>query len=191
MPNKEKNLIFPDFASILLKRRSEVKGFIENNEESKFYESIILQYSLIESTLKYMVFLQMALNLGLLHVRMKTSQEDFHFKMDELKLYCQNLSFYQAQHLALCSNVINEELYKKIDKIRIERNDWIHQTWLLQLTSTPNKLKEDLERVNDTFWEVTQAFGDLVNDIKHPWVFDLNVFFSKGKTKTQTKKNPK
>jgi hypothetical protein len=191
MPKKGEIPITPDFASILLKRRSEVKGFIENNEESKFYESIIIQYSLIESTLKYMVFLQMALNLGLLHLRMKTSQEDFHFKMDELKLYCQNLSFYQAQHLALYSNVINEELYKEIDKIRIERNDWIHQCWLLQLTSTPDKLKKDLTTVNHTFWKVTMAFGDLVKDLKRPWIFDLNVFFSKGKTKAKKMKNPK
>jgi hypothetical protein len=138
-----------------------------------------------------MVFIQMALNLSALHVKKNTSQEDFGFKMDNLRVYCQNLSFYQAQHLAICSNIINEELYKEIDKIRIERNDWIHQCWLLQFKSSPNKLKEDLTRVNPTFWKVTIAFGDLANDIRHAWVFDLNVFFSKAKKKKPKSKSPK
>jgi len=177
----------PNFAEILLKRRAEVKGFIENNEESKFYESIIIQYSLIESTLKYMVFIQLALNLGLLHVRKKTSQEDFGIKMDHLKAYCKNLSFYQAQHLAISSNIIDEDLFEEIDKIRIERNDWIHQCWLLQIKSSPKKLKEDLIRVNHTFWKVTVAFGDLANDVRRPWIFDLNLFFIKRKKKKQNK----
>jgi hypothetical protein len=191
MPKKVKKKLVPNFADILINRRKEVKKILENNENERFYESIIIQYSLIESTLKYMVFLQLLFNLTALHVNKKTSSEDFSFKMDKLTVYCQGLSFYQALHLAVSSNVIDEKLYKQIDKIRIERNDWIHQCWLLQYKSDSSELKEDLKMVNDTFWDLTVAFGDLIVDFKRPEIIsrliDLNLFFVKRKKKIQKK----
>jgi hypothetical protein len=188
-----KTKLAPNFILILLDRRKEVKKILENNEEERFYESIIVQYSLIESTLKFLVFLQLTLNLTLLHLRKNTSAEDYSFKMDSLKKYCQNLSFYQALNLAISSNVIDEKLYKEIDKIRIERNDWIHQCWLLYYKSDPSELKESLKQVNDTFWSLTVSFGDLINDLKtRPELIvkltNLNFFFGKNKKKIQEKK---
>jgi len=192
MPKKEECVLSPNFIDILLNRRKEVKKILENEEKEKYYESIIIQYSLIESTLKYMVFLQLSYNLAALHTNKKTSYEDFSFKMEKLKVYCQGLSFYQALHLAISSNVIDEKLYKQIESIRNERNDWIHQCWLLQYKSNSSKLKQELTIVNSAFWDLTITFGDLLVDFKRPELIakliDLHLFFVKTPKKVQKKK---
>jgi len=101
----------------------EINNILNEKRKDRYFEGIIVLYTFIENILTWLVFLQI-----LWH---KAAKTEMHSKeVLKLKNYCNQLSFYSLLALGLAVDLLDYDLYKKIDDARKERNQIVHQYWL-------------------------------------------------------------
>lgn len=116
-----------------------VNEVLNANQTERYFESLVVLYSLIEDVLRWMVFLKT------LWDRSTRELED-----DELKEIIQltgGLTFYDGIHRAKALGIISAHLGRRIDKVRRERNDLLHQAWLYAKRSDGRVMRKKLEKV--------------------------------------------
>ena len=79
-------------------------------------------YSFIENLLKWLVFVKI--------MWMKADKELSRKEMKELEKFCKHLRFYDALEAGLMIDLVDFNLYKRINDVRKERNDVLHQFWI-------------------------------------------------------------
>lgn len=136
----------------------EVEQVLESRNKEKYFEEIILLYSLIENLLKWSVFVKI-----------------FREKIDERELskeelitlsdFCRKLTFYNALNVSLSVKLTDFNLYKKIDKVRNERNDVIHQLWIYNRRRNPLVLKKTLEMLAGVAKQLARITSRLTDEI--------------------------
>lgn len=86
----------------------DVRDILNAHQSTRYFEGIIVMYSLIENILKWLVFLKIVWNKC---DRVLAKQE-----LDSLKEFCNHQDFYSALNLALVIGLIKQPLFKKIDQ---------------------------------------------------------------------------
>jgi len=117
----------------------EIESVLQSRDKEKYFQSIILLYSLIENVLIWSVFVKAVWEKS----REQLSAE----QMNRLHSFCQRLNFYTALNMALFMDLIDFGLYRRIDAIRNERNDVVHQLWLYAHRQDPFVLRKRLEKL--------------------------------------------
>lgn len=78
----------------------------------------------------------------------------------EIRQFCKKLNFYSATRIALAIGRIDYKLYKRVDNIRDERNDLIHQLWIFRHRNNRAVMRKKLEKLalvtSDLGWSLQE-----------------------------------
>jgi hypothetical protein len=139
----------------------EVDLVLERRKREKYFEAIVLLYSLIENLLKWAVFMEITWDKTQRQPERLFPQAEF----DKLGSFCRRLSFYDALNVALAINLVDFNLCRKIDKVREERNDVVHQLWIYTHRRNPRMLRKKLERLRDVSYQLARTVNKLTDEI--------------------------
>jgi len=117
----------------------EINLTLNNRYKEKYFEKIVLLYSFIENLLKWLVFAEI--------IWQKSSKKLNIAEIKRLRSFCKKLNFNNALHIALSIGLIDFKLYRRIDIIREERNNVIHQFWIYRQRRNPLILRKKLEKL--------------------------------------------
>jgi len=146
----------------------EVEEVLESSKKEKYFEEIILLYSVIEYVLKWSLFCKIFWE--------RLSEEDPNIKeLQTLGDFCGRLSFYNALNMSLSVKLIDYKLYKRVDRVRSERNDVVHQVWLYGHRKKPGVIRKKLERLTRVAKELINVSASLTNEIGTEKIFSIKL----------------
>lgn len=134
----------------------DVRSILTKRQSSRYLEGLFLMYTLIESVLKWSVFLQIIWN--------KSDLVLCQGEAETLKQFCNQQDFYSTLNLALVTGFINYQLFRKIDRIRRERNDLSHQFYLFTHRHNTKVLRAKLERIVNIADDFFSVLGKLIKE---------------------------
>jgi hypothetical protein len=134
----------------------DIRKILSKRQSSRYFEGIVLMYSLVENILKWLVFAKILWN--------KSDHTMPHGETESLRQFCNQLDFYSALNLSLISDLIKYPLFRQIDIIRKERNDLLHQYYLFLHRRNARVLRAKLERIVSVADELFVVFNDLVTE---------------------------
>lgn len=168
----------PGIPEIITDMANDLITILDENIESKYLESIVLNYSFIENILKYTVFLKITYDFARDQVDKKKEPDENSGKFgDHMKSFCQGMSFYQAQNIALAEGLIDLPLCKKINKIRSDRNNTVHQFWLYSRRKNSKDMRTELNATIDVTIELAMISTNLIKEIGIPEICNIDFFF--------------
>ena len=97
-------------------------------------------------------------------------------RAEEVKIirgFSKRMNFSTAQEVALSIKLIDFDLYKRIDRIRDERNSVIHQYWLYVHRGNRLVLRKKLEKLAHTANEIVGLFNALTKKIGLKEIYEL------------------
>lgn len=133
---------------------NDIGGILNKRQTSRYFEGIVLMYSLIENVLKWLVFLKVVWDKSECVLPRR--------EIESLRQFCNQQDFYSVQNLALVTGLIKHPLFRRIDRIRRERNDIVHQFYLFTHRRNSSVLRAKLERLVSIADELFVVFNDLV-----------------------------
>jgi hypothetical protein len=68
-------------------------------------------------------------------------------EVGKLRAFCKGLTFYNAVNIALSAALVDLSLYDRIDAVRRERNDVVHQLWTYMHRRNSAVLRKKLEKL--------------------------------------------
>ena len=145
----------------------EVNSVLNNRQKEKYFDGVVLLYSFIENVLKWLIFVQLLWS--------KSGRVVPDKEMTELQRFCKSLNFYQAQHIALSLDVIDWKLFQRIDAIRQERNDVIHQFWLYVHRGNNLVLRKKLEKLAGVASQLVENTKKLTREIGVDEVYKISL----------------
>lgn len=175
----------PGIPEIIKDLADYLKKIVDENDESKYLEAILLNYSFIENILKYTLFLKITSDYALEQSTAgKEPDANTEKYGDQMKLFCKRISFYQAQNIALAKGIIDVDLFERIDKIRTNRNDTVHQIWLYSRRKNARDMRTELDAAIDVTIDLGMISTDLIKKIGIPEICEIDFFFPfRGKKK--------
>jgi hypothetical protein len=134
--------------------KNDIRSILSKRQSARYFEGIILMYSLIENILKWLVFLKVLWDKceGVLPQR----------ETESLRQFCNQQDFYSALNLALVTGLIKHPLFQRIDQIRKERNDVVHQCYLFTHRRNRRVLRAKLKKIVSVADDLFVVFNDLV-----------------------------
>jgi hypothetical protein len=148
---------YPNIIDAINDIAEEINTTLNDRLKDRYFDGVVLLFSFIENLLKSMVY-----------VKLLWSKSDRMIRADEVKAvrqYCKGLSFYDAQQVALALDLIDMKLYKRIDAIRKERNDVIHQFWLYVHRGNRLVLRKKLEKLAGVASSLVDSFNTLSDEV--------------------------
>lgn len=143
----------------------EVDSVLESRNKEKYFEAIILLYSLIENLLKWLLFIKI--------IWRKSDRLLHEEEVEKLRSFCRTSDFYTALNTSLSLDLINVNLYKKIDKVRRERNDVIHQLWIYKNRRNSLVLRKTLERLTRVARQLAKTTSELTDEIGLEQIYEI------------------
>jgi hypothetical protein len=134
----------------------DVRTILSRRMSPRYFEGIILMYSLIENIVKWIVFLKL--------VWVKCDRVLPAPEVESLKGFCNQQDFYSALNLALSTDLIKYSLFRRIDEIRKERNDIVHQCYLFTHRRNSRILRAKLEKLVSIADDLFVVFNNLVQE---------------------------
>jgi len=133
----------------------EVDEVLKRHSVEKYFEEILLLYSLIENLLKWSVFVKILWD--------RTAKKDLgKQELFKLRGFCRGLRFSDALNVGLSLGLVDFDLYEKIDEVRTERTDVTHQLWIYEHRGKPVELRKNLEmlrRASKELIKVAEKLG--------------------------------
>jgi len=133
---------------------NDIRSILSKRQSTQYFEGIVLMYSLIENVLKWLVFLKVVWD--------KCERVLPEREIESLRQFCNQHDFYSALNLAFVTGLIKHPLFRRIDQIRKERNDVVHQCYLFTHRRNRRVLRAKLEKVVSVAGDLFVVFNDLV-----------------------------
>jgi len=124
---------------------TEINSTLDKRKTEEYFEGVILLYSFIENLLKWLVCVEL-LWKGASSLPRK-------------------LDFYDAQCKALTLKLITQTQFKRIDSIRKERNNVVHQFWLWRHRGNRSVLRRKLEKLARIANDLVGVFNTLTRKV--------------------------
>lgn len=143
----------------------DISAILSKNQSTRYFEGIVLMYSLIENTLKWLVY-----------VKILWEKSDGTLRggeVNSLKDFCNQQDFHSSLNLALITGLIPHPLFSKIDKIRKERNDLVHQAYLFVHRRNRRVLRAKLERIVKVADALFVLFNNLIEETGADDFYDI------------------
>jgi len=135
----------------------EVNSTLNQRKKEKYFQSIVLQYSLIENLLKWLVYMKVVWEKSI-HV-FKPGEEE------GIRHFAKNLNFYSVARVAFVIGLIDYKFFQRLDEIRGRRNDLIHQFWLLTHLDETAVLRKESEQLAKAANGLIAIFNNLMKDV--------------------------
>ena len=99
--------------------------------------------------------------------------------VDKLQSFCKKLNFYNALSVAVFIDLVDFNLHKRLDAIRQERNNMIHQFWIYSQRNNSLVLRKKLEKLARVTNQLVGIFNQLTKEVGVEEVYEIFI----GKTK--------
>jgi hypothetical protein len=133
----------------------QINTVLNQKEKARYFESIALLHSFIEDMLKWLVFTQIVWNKS--EKGVMPDEE-----LEKLRQYCNKLSLYQLLNLGLSVDLLSYSLFRRLDAVRVERNQLVHQYWLYVHKGKAQILRKKLEKLAGVASALVRKLNDLV-----------------------------
>lgn len=143
----------------------EINLVLNSRNKERYFEEIILLYSFIENLLKWLVFVKI--------LWQKSDKELTQKEANKLRSFCKKLNFYNALYMAFSISLIDFNLYKRIDMIREERNNVIHQFWMYSHRNNLLVLRKKLEKLAGVANQLVGIFNQLAQEVGIDEVYEI------------------
>ena len=154
MPTQKPRFNIADVVNGILIDVGEV---LAERKEERYFEEIVLIYSTIENVLKWLIFLKVMWG--------RHAPQFSEPAVESNRKFCRQLSFNDAERIALMLGIIDYDFYKRIDAARNERNDIIHQFWRDAHRGNSLHLRKKLEDLDSIFGDLILSMNVLLNEI--------------------------
>jgi hypothetical protein len=165
MNTRVKRNKYNDITQAINKIADEVNSVLNNCCKLKYFEDIILLYSFIENLLKWLLFVKTLWE--------KAQEQLTQDELTRLRFSCKSLSFHKALNKALEIKLINSRLYKRVDSVRKERNNVIHQFWVYTHRANLVVLRKKLEKLARVANELVAIFNRLTKKVGVDEVYEI------------------
>ncbi|TKJ40897.1 hypothetical protein CEE36_09135 [candidate division TA06 bacterium B3_TA06] len=165
MSKKSRHKQYVDMPQAINEVADEINRTLNERKKDKYFQSIILMYSFIENLLKWLVFVKI--------MWMKADKELSGKEMKELEKFCKHLRFYDALEAGLMIDLVDFNLYKRINDVRKERNDVLHQFWIYRHRDNLSVLRKKLEKLARVSNTLVGIFDDLTQEIGIEEVYEI------------------
>src|SRR5882724_9536706 len=91
---------------------NEIESILRKRQPTRYFEGIVLMYSVMENVLKWLVFIKILWSKSDRVLRAADTES--------LRRFCNQQDFYSAMNLALVTELITHPLFRRIDLIRRE-----------------------------------------------------------------------
>jgi hypothetical protein len=149
----------------------EINSILNERQKERYFDSVMLLYSFIENLLKWIVYTDIMwekYSKRILRVTKSVRKEQ-----KEIHQFCKRLSFYYALRIALARGWIDYGLYKKLEAIRVERNNVVHQLWIYQHRNNRLIIRKKLEKLALATNDLVGVFNRMVKRIGVDEILDL------------------
>lgn len=148
-----------NIGDVLSQIADEVNSTLNERKKEKYFQCIVLLYSLTENLLKWLIFMKVLWDRS----ASPSLAKDAEVKM--IEEFARDLSFYSALRSAYAVRLIDFQLFRGLDHIRRRRNDIIHQFWLYSDRENSLVLRRELEMLAAETDRLIGVFKKLVNKI--------------------------
>ena len=143
----------------------EINLVLNSRSKERYFEEIIMLYSFIENLLKWLVFVKI--------LWQKSDKELTQKEANKLRSFYKKLNFYNALYMAFSIDLIDFSLYKRIDMIREERNNVIHQFWMYSHRNNLLVLRKKLEKLAGVASQLVRIFNQLTQEVGVDEVYEI------------------
>lgn len=161
-PNRDMN---KDMVDITGEIAEETNSILNERCTERYFEQIVLLYSFIENLLKWLVYIKILWD--------KAEKGSIVRQLGKVRKFCKRLTFINALNMAYSINLIDFKLYEKLDSIREERNDIVHQLWIYTHRDNRLVLRKKLEKLARATNELVEIFDKLTDEIGVDEVYDM------------------
>lgn len=156
---------FDDISQVIDEIADEINSVLNNRVKEKYFEDIVLLYSFIENLLKWLVVVKIIWNKS---KRVLGDEE-----VKTLRSFYKRISFYDSLNISLSLDLIDMRLFKRIDAIRQERNDMVHQFWIYRHRNNLLVLRKKLEKLANVANEIMSITNKLVRQVGINEVYEM------------------
>lgn len=156
---------YTDITQVINEIAEEINSVLDSRNKERYFEEIILLYSFIENVLKWLVFVKI--------LWQKSDKELTQKEANKLRSSCEKLKFYNALDMAFRGSLIDFNLYKRIDMVREERNNVIHQFWMYSDRNNPLVLRKKLEKLAGVASQLVGIFNQLTQEVGVDEVYEI------------------
>lgn len=135
----------------------EINDILSSKRKDRYFEGIAILHSFIEDLLKWLVFTQILWNKSTDVLQPKEVQQ--------IKNYCNSLNFYSLLNVGLAVGLLDSKLFEKLDNIRAERNELVHEYWLYTHKGKRQIFRKKLEKLAGVANALVSSFNELVEEI--------------------------
>lgn len=149
----------------------EVNSILDKRESEKYFDAVVLLYSVMENLLKWIVYTDIMwekYSKKRLRITKKVRAEQ-----KEIRRFCKKLNFYNALRIALARGWIDYKLYERIEDVRVERNNVIHQFWIYRHRHNPLVIRKKLEKLSRVTNDLVGVFNRLYGHIGVDEILEL------------------
>jgi len=165
MTKKPKHKEYLDITQPINEIAEEINSVLNSRKKEKYFVEIILLYSFLENLLKWLVFVKTLWE--------KVDKELPQEEVKKLKSFYKKLDFYNALNVALSIGLVDFNLYKRIDAIRQERNNMIHQFWIYSQRNNLLVLRKKLEKLARVTNQLVGTFNQLTKKVGVEEVYEI------------------
>jgi hypothetical protein len=148
----------------------EVILVLNERQKERYFDSVILLYSLIENLLKWTVYADI---LRKKYHTKKRVTKNVRREQRDIHQFLKRLGFYETLRIALVSGLIDYRLYEKVEGIRTERNNVVHRLWTYQHRHNRAVIRKKLEKLILVTGELMAVSDMTARRIKVDLVWDL------------------
>lgn len=120
---------------------NEINSILNKKQKSRYFEGIAILHSFIEDIVKWLVFTQTVWNKSQKEKSISTAE------LKKLKKYCNQLNFNSLLNVGLSIDLLEFPLFQRLDAMRGERNQIVHQYWLYTHKGKRYILRKKLEKL--------------------------------------------
>ncbi len=142
----------------------EVEDVIDNKKTTEYFKYTIILYSVTENFLKFLVATQECWDESGKQIEKSDKGQTYDVDFGNIREKAKNYRFKNAIDKAKAQKLIPDELYAKIDKVREERNDFIHELWIFSERDNAEVMLKMLLNIRSIVIELTRIFEKLVYD---------------------------
>ncbi len=154
----------PNIIEIIDEIGKEVEIALKRDDHREYFMQSLLLYSLTENILKYLVATKILWNETCKQVDKLDAGEEYLVDFGEIRNKTKRLSFKNAIDQAKSLQLIDERLRNRINEIREERNDLIHELYVFRQRNNKDFMKRNLVKIQDVVIELCKILEKLIYD---------------------------
>jgi len=156
---------YEDITEVINEIANDINSILDDCEKEKYFECIVLLYSFIENLLKWLVFIKLLWE--------KFDNPISEAEIKTIRSFAKDLRFHDVLRLSYSIKLIDFKLFKRLDKIKEERNNVIHQYWLYTHRKDKRVLRKKLEKLASTANSLIGIFNKLTEEVGVDEVYQI------------------